>query len=47
MIGSPSSMRSVITGTGIGIPKNLVRNEVLTRIMDTSDEWIRTLSGVE
>ena len=40
-------MRSLITGTGIGIPKNVVRNEVLSRIMDTSDEWIRTRSGVE
>jgi 3-oxoacyl-[acyl-carrier-protein] synthase-3 len=40
-------MRSVITGTGIGIPKNLVPNEVLSRIMDTSDEWIRTRSGIE
>jgi len=40
-------MRSVITGTGIGIPKNLVPNAALTRIMDTSDEWIRTRSGVE
>ncbi|HEX3584208.1 MAG TPA: beta-ketoacyl-ACP synthase III [Thermoanaerobaculia bacterium] len=40
-------MRSVITGTGIGIPKNVVRNEVLSRIMDTSDEWIRTRSGIE
>ena len=40
-------MRSVITGTGIGIPKNVVPNEVLSRIMDTSDEWIRTRSGIE
>jgi len=40
-------MRSIITGSGIGIPKNLVRNEVLSRIMDTSDEWIRTRSGIE
>src|ERR1043166_1395898 len=40
-------MRSVITGSGIGIPKNVVRNEVLSRIMDTSDEWIRTRSGIE
>ncbi|HEX9162047.1 MAG TPA: beta-ketoacyl-ACP synthase III [Thermoanaerobaculia bacterium] len=40
-------MRSVITGSGIGIPKNLVKNEVLTRIMDTTDEWIRTRSGIE
>ncbi len=40
-------MRSLITGSGIGIPKNVVRNEILSRIMDTSDEWIRTRSGVE
>jgi 3-oxoacyl-[acyl-carrier-protein] synthase III len=40
-------MRSVITGSGIGIPKNVVRNEILSKIMDTSDEWIRTRSGIE
>jgi 3-oxoacyl-[acyl-carrier-protein] synthase-3 len=40
-------MRSVITGTGIGVPKNVVKNEALARLMDTSDEWIRTRSGVE
>ncbi len=40
-------MKSVITGTGIGIPRNVVKNEVLARLMDTTDEWIRTRSGVE
>src|SRR5437016_7554965 len=45
--GSPPLMKSVITGSGIGIPKNVVRNEALTRIMDTTDEWIRTRSGIE
>ena len=40
-------MRSVITGSGIGVPKNIVKNDVLSRLMDTSDEWIRTRSGVE
>jgi 3-oxoacyl-[acyl-carrier-protein] synthase-3 len=40
-------MKSVITGSGIGIPKNLVTNEKLARIMDTTDEWIRTRSGIE
>lgn len=40
-------MRSVITGTGIGIPKNVVTNHDLAKVMDTSDEWIRTRSGVE
>lgn len=40
-------MKTVITGSGIGIPKNVVPNEKLTRIMDTTDEWIRTRSGIE
>jgi 3-oxoacyl-[acyl-carrier-protein] synthase-3 len=40
-------MNSIITGTGIGIPKNIVTNAALAEIMDTSDEWIRTRSGVE
>lgn len=40
-------MKSIITGSGIGIPKNIVPNEALTRLMDTSDEWIRTRSGVQ
>ena len=40
-------MRAVITGTGIGVPKNVVKNELLSRIMDTSDEWIRTRTGIE
>jgi 3-oxoacyl-[acyl-carrier-protein] synthase-3 len=39
-------MASLITGTGIGIPRNVVPNEALSRIMDTTDEWIRTRSGV-
>ena len=40
-------MASIITGSGIGIPKNVVPNAALARIMDTTDEWIRTRSGVE
>ncbi|HUP65907.1 MAG TPA: 3-oxoacyl-[acyl-carrier-protein] synthase III C-terminal domain-containing protein [Thermoanaerobaculia bacterium] len=40
-------MNSIITGTGIGLPSNIVPNEKLARIMDTSDEWIRTRSGIE
>src|SRR5256714_15294301 len=42
-----ASMKSVITGSGIGIPKNVVPNEKLARIMDTSDEWIQTRSGIK
>src|SRR5437867_853604 len=40
-------MKSVITGSGIGIPKNVVPNDALARIMDTTDEWIRTRSGIQ
>ena len=40
-------MRTIITGSGIGIPRNAVPNEKLSRILDTSDEWIRTRSGIE
>src|SRR5579859_136566 len=40
-------MKTVITGSGIGIPKNVVPNEKLTHIMETTDEWIRTRSGIE
>src|SRR5437870_2117206 len=47
MTHSAMPVRTIITGSGIGIPRNLVKNEILSRIMDTSDEWIRTRSGIE
>ncbi|MBW3671703.1 MAG: 3-oxoacyl-ACP synthase, partial [Acidobacteria bacterium] len=40
-------MRTLITGSGIGLPEHVVTNEALSEIMDTSDEWIRTRSGIE
>lgn len=40
-------MRAVITGSGIGVPDNVVTNDDLAKIMETSDEWIRTRSGIE
>jgi 3-oxoacyl-[acyl-carrier-protein] synthase-3 len=40
-------MRSVIIGTGIGLPPHIVTNEALSRLMDTSDEWIRVRSGIQ
>jgi 3-oxoacyl-[acyl-carrier-protein] synthase-3 len=39
--------RAVIAGSGSAIPPRLVTNAMLSRIMDTSDEWIRERSGVE
>lgn len=32
------ALRTIITGSGVGVPKNIVRNAALARIMDTSDE---------
>jgi 3-oxoacyl-[acyl-carrier-protein] synthase-3 len=40
-------VRAVIVGSGSEIPPNKVTNAMLTRIMDTTDEWIRERSGVE
>src|SRR5262245_3792568 len=39
--------RAVIVGSGSHIPPNRVTNDMLARLMDTSDEWIRERSGVE
>lgn len=39
--------RSVIVGSGSCIPGERVTNEMLSRIMDVSDSWIRGRSGVE
>lgn len=40
-------MRTFIRGTGVGLPEHVVPNEALAKIMDTSDEWIRTRTGIE
>jgi 3-oxoacyl-[acyl-carrier-protein] synthase-3 len=40
-------MPSIITGTGIAMPPNVVTNAHLARAMDTDDEWIRSRTGVE
>lgn len=39
-------MGSVIVGTGSSVPTQIVTNDDLGRIMDTSDEWIHSRSGV-
>ena len=40
-------VRSVIAGTGSYVPPKVVTNHDLSKLMDTSDEWIRTRSGIE
>ena len=36
-----------ISGTGSVLPKKVVTNEMLSQFLDTSDEWIRTRTGVK
>lgn len=39
-------MRTRIFGTGTALPDRVVTNDDLTELMDTSDEWIRTRTGI-
>jgi 3-oxoacyl-[acyl-carrier-protein] synthase-3 len=39
--------KAVIVGSGSEVPGTAVTNQMLARIMDTSDQWIRERSGVE
>ena len=39
-------MYSRVIGTGSYLPEKIVTNDDLARIVDTSDEWIRTRSGI-
>ena len=36
-----------ILGTGSALPEKVVTNDDLARVMDTSDEWIRTRTGIQ
>jgi 3-oxoacyl-[acyl-carrier-protein] synthase-3 len=40
-------IRSVITGTGSYLPKNIVTNTELAARVDTSDEWIQARTGIK
>ncbi|MEV6577985.1 beta-ketoacyl-ACP synthase III [Streptomyces sp. NPDC051582] len=45
--GAPGRGRTaVLTGLGTYVPPRVVTNEELSRTMDTSDEWIRTRTGI-
>lgn len=39
-------MRTRIFGTGMAVPDRVVTNDDLSELMDTSDEWIRTRTGI-
>ena len=40
-------IRSVIRGVGAYLPKRIMTNDDLARIVDTTDEWIRERTGIE
>jgi 3-oxoacyl-[acyl-carrier-protein] synthase-3 len=40
-------VRAIIQGTGMHVPANVIDNRRLSRMMDTSDEWIRKRTGIE
>ena len=35
-----------IIGTGSALPKQRITNDDLAKVMDTSDEWIRSRTGI-
>jgi 3-oxoacyl-[acyl-carrier-protein] synthase-3 len=39
--------RAHFLGTGFAVPDRVVTNDELSRLMDTSDEWIRTRTGIQ
>jgi len=40
-------MRTQFLGTGFYVPERVVTNDDLSALMDTSDEWIRTRTGIQ
>jgi 3-oxoacyl-[acyl-carrier-protein] synthase III len=36
-----------IAGIGMYVPKNIVKNDDLAKLMDTTDEWIKERTGIE
>ncbi len=41
-----SVLRSVVTGVGGYLPEDVVTNEDLSKIVDTTDDWIRERTGI-
>jgi 3-oxoacyl-[acyl-carrier-protein] synthase III len=40
-------LRTRFLGTGFAVPDRVVSNDELSRLMDTTDEWIRTRTGIQ
>jgi 3-oxoacyl-[acyl-carrier-protein] synthase-3 len=43
----PGSFNAVIAGTGSFVPEKTLTNEDFTKIVDTSDEWITSRTGIK
>jgi 3-oxoacyl-[acyl-carrier-protein] synthase-3 len=43
----PPAFRAVITGHGSFAPEKLLTNDELAKMVDTSNEWIKTRTGIE
>src|SRR3954451_24307761 len=39
--------RAQFLGTGFAVPDRVVTNDDLSEMMDTTDEWIRTRTGIQ
>ncbi|MFL5448811.1 MAG: 3-oxoacyl-ACP synthase, partial [Gemmatimonadales bacterium] len=39
--------RAQFLGTGFAVPERVVTNDELSQLMDTTDEWIRTRTGIQ
>ena len=46
VIGSANGLYVSITGLGVHVPERVVTNDELAKIVDTSDEWIVTRTGI-
>src|SRR4029453_6035985 len=46
LAAAEAPMRAVIEGTGMHVPAAVVDNHRMSRIMDTSDEWIQQRTGI-
>ncbi len=40
-------LRAKVAGIGMYVPPNVVTNDDLTKVMDTSDEWIQERTGIQ
>ena len=44
---SQARFRAVVAGTGSAVPEKILTNEDFTKIVETSDEWITTRTGIK